>query len=518
VKYQIETIQTQILGYLPKQISSLVELSINQYEEGNYTMSLKSLSNSLFLLLRDEYYIPEGLVLGQKSGVVDMLRELRNRGKDPGKSETASILRIHEKAGLDEVDVVILETCYQGALDFFKTYLQDKETKIHSTVEISGRKSPGRLILNELNTLFGESDSEQKIQEHFSKIEEIYNDFPYDIEVQKMYFQFLSLVNEKRAKKEILSYLESGDVTIHLGSVCITLLAEMGYLYDAKKKLDWYNSEFSGEKDGIYAELFVFIHAYLKDQRESDKKIVEELSDIIGSRKETYYKYIENCFHIFSGGDAIRPNSEGFYLYKEYIFREKVNKSTTEEKVDKNKKNFSKAPQKDKVIPKPQEKFVEDTSDVIIFDEKDEKLINKVYYLMLTISLIYIFFIILINKNNYNPQNESSSKSKVNQTNTFEATDKNNYVVQKDSEWSPYMGSMNWEDANKFCKSEGLRLPTIEELKDAYDSGLTKEWQINGYSYWSSTPYDEENYYLLDVYYGNYYYNRNYGNNVRCHY
>ena len=83
--------------------------------------------------------------------------------------------------------------------------------------------------------------------------------------------------------------------------------------------------------------------------------------------------------------------------------------------------------------------------------------------------------------------------------------------------WSPYMGDMNWDSANAKCRSIGMRLPTIDELKDAYSAGITKSWQKYGYDYLSSTPYDAESYYVLNVNNGNTYHNNRYTYNyVRC--
>ena len=105
-----------------------------------------------------------------------------------------------------------------------------------------------------------------------------------------------------------------------------------------------------------------------------------------------------------------------------------------------------------------------------------------------------------------------SNKPKVTDYNKTEIKDNDS------SNWSPYMGHMNWNAADAKCKSLGMRLPTIEELKVAYSTELTKTWTKDGSYYWSSTPYDVERYYFLDIescdtYYGY----RNYNNYVRCH-
>ncbi len=83
--------------------------------------------------------------------------------------------------------------------------------------------------------------------------------------------------------------------------------------------------------------------------------------------------------------------------------------------------------------------------------------------------------------------------------------------------FSEFQGSLTWDDANKKCKAVKMSLPTLDELKKAYESGVIKSWQKDGSLYWSSTPYDAESYYLLNVdigYPG--YYSRSDSRDVRC--
>jgi hypothetical protein len=83
--------------------------------------------------------------------------------------------------------------------------------------------------------------------------------------------------------------------------------------------------------------------------------------------------------------------------------------------------------------------------------------------------------------------------------------------------FSEYQGRLTWDDANKKCKSLKMRLPSLDELKKAYESGITKSWLKDGLYYWSSTPYDAERYYLLNVRDGNTSSNsRDSSFNVRC--
>jgi formylglycine-generating enzyme required for sulfatase activity len=102
---------------------------------------------------------------------------------------------------------------------------------------------------------------------------------------------------------------------------------------------------------------------------------------------------------------------------------------------------------------------------------------------------------------------------------SFSLTESQGKILPIISKWifSEHLGEMVWDDANKKCSSSGMRLPTIAELKEAYDSKITKSWQKDGNGYWSSTPYDAERYYCLDVDdRDTYHYDRNFNRNVRC--
>jgi hypothetical protein len=82
--------------------------------------------------------------------------------------------------------------------------------------------------------------------------------------------------------------------------------------------------------------------------------------------------------------------------------------------------------------------------------------------------------------------------------------------------WSPHMGIMNWDSASAKCRSIGMRLPTLQELKAAYNSGITDSWE-KGEFYWSSYSIDAETYTVLNVYDGRpYMYKRSADGRVRC--
>ncbi|HMV42726.1 MAG TPA: hypothetical protein PK079_23635 [Leptospiraceae bacterium] len=57
-------------------------------------------------------------------------------------------------------------------------------------------------------------------------------------------------------------------------------------------------------------------------------------------------------------------------------------------------------------------------------------------------------------------------------------------------EWSEYQGQMNWYEANKISEELGMRLPTIEELKFAFQTKETSSWKKNGKCYWTCDEND----------------------------
>lgn len=76
--------------------------------------------------------------------------------------------------------------------------------------------------------------------------------------------------------------------------------------------------------------------------------------------------------------------------------------------------------------------------------------------------------------------------------------------IQTDAvpKWSAYQGFDDFLNAKKKCKSIGMRLPTIEELKSAYRSKITKSWDKDSSYYWSSTPAGKDKYYYFYIYNG----------------
>jgi hypothetical protein len=61
--------------------------------------------------------------------------------------------------------------------------------------------------------------------------------------------------------------------------------------------------------------------------------------------------------------------------------------------------------------------------------------------------------------------------------------------------WSEFLGSMRWDEADKKCKDAGMRLPSIRELLLAYNARILNTWEKDQFSYWSSTPYSKYKYY-----------------------
>jgi formylglycine-generating enzyme required for sulfatase activity len=326
MKELIEKINKFIKSSLPKDVSDELQKSMDAHASAEYALSLKFLSESMFILLRDEYYRPEFSDMQETMSSVQMLRDLRSSGKEIDKSSSDAILRIQERAGIESIDEIILESCYKGAIQVFENFMQENRKKEEKRNTIS-TKGPGKYILEEVEELITGSTEKSKITENYPKLEKIYLKYPQNKEIHKSYFLFLSEVDKHQSRVEIIKYLEKGGVSIHMGSVCISLLVELGELIEAKEWLGWYEEEYPNEADGFYGEAMVFLYSYLKEGRETDLRRLEGLSSKLVQKEGSYYVYIRNCYEIFFGREeSIREKSIGIYHYKEIQFKELVKK------------------------------------------------------------------------------------------------------------------------------------------------------------------------------------------------
>ncbi|TGK36390.1 cag pathogenicity island protein CagA [Leptospira gomenensis] len=78
------------------------------------------------------------------------------------------------------------------------------------------------------------------------------------------------------------------------------------------------------------------------------------------------------------------------------------------------------------------------------------------------------------------------------------------YSLPSEKSWISPDGSYNWHQARQICSSMDLRLPTIEELEDSYESGETESWiSEEEKRFWSSTiSIGQNGAYNLDVFKG----------------
>ncbi|MBK9500707.1 MAG: DUF1566 domain-containing protein [Leptospiraceae bacterium] len=63
------------------------------------------------------------------------------------------------------------------------------------------------------------------------------------------------------------------------------------------------------------------------------------------------------------------------------------------------------------------------------------------------------------------------------------------FAEEKPKEWSEYQGKLSWKGATIKCESIGMRPPTIQELKVAYNTKLPKAWEEKGDYYWTAHEY-----------------------------
>ncbi|HMV45629.1 MAG TPA: hypothetical protein PK079_10700 [Leptospiraceae bacterium] len=78
------------------------------------------------------------------------------------------------------------------------------------------------------------------------------------------------------------------------------------------------------------------------------------------------------------------------------------------------------------------------------------------------------------------------------------------FSIDKTLEWSDYQGKHSWRDAAGKCESIGMRLPTIWEFRNAYNSRLSKSWEEKGDSYWtySEAARSFDDAYCFNIIYG----------------
>ncbi|MDV6237550.1 DUF1566 domain-containing protein [Leptospira ellisii] len=81
---------------------------------------------------------------------------------------------------------------------------------------------------------------------------------------------------------------------------------------------------------------------------------------------------------------------------------------------------------------------------------------------------------------------------------------KKSSLLPIEKSWINPEGSYNWYQARQMCSSLDLRLPTIEELEDSYESGETESWNSEEEKrFWSSTiSIGQNGAYNLDVFKG----------------
>ncbi len=65
--------------------------------------------------------------------------------------------------------------------------------------------------------------------------------------------------------------------------------------------------------------------------------------------------------------------------------------------------------------------------------------------------------------------------------------------------WSDYQWSTDWNDAQEICSKLGMRLPTKDELSEAYETGISKKWKENTGYYWSGTETSYLNAYRVSM-------------------
>ncbi len=65
--------------------------------------------------------------------------------------------------------------------------------------------------------------------------------------------------------------------------------------------------------------------------------------------------------------------------------------------------------------------------------------------------------------------------------------------------WSTNLGKLNWSDAKANCAKQGMRLPTLDELKINYERNELESWKKDGNTYWTANEVSKDRAYYFTL-------------------
>jgi len=508
VSIETEKLKKEILPKLQIEYSIGLQKSIVQYELNNFKESLSLLESTLNQFIREIYYSKEfPNVQGIKS-ISDMIRELKNKDIEFERDITTQLFRIESiKKETENVDSILMESCYNSCLYIFEWYIKKTQEKFtEKSPEIS------KYILEELQEIYTEDLSVDQLTENLNRVRSYLNT---DNKILfELYLYYLSELEETSLLEKVKKIVQKRKYSIRICTTILVLLAFHNYLDEGLNYLELFKKEYPGEIELKYAQGFIFLKKYIQKGRKKDLSIAT--SFLIGGpyRKDPLYIFIYTSFVLVTEENIEIKKIEvgknlGIYLKKITNFE----KELLEHKEKLIKKNIL----KDRLNELLKNEFDKEENQSILvynkFTNRPLKILNFILSFLdrtkkinIFLSVILLLLAIIVSNHDF----KMKLKSLITQT--------SGPNFPPSSGWSPYQGYMNWDEAKEKCVSNGDRLPSIGELKSAFKDGITNNPSLKDGFYWSSSSLDRDSYYGLDIPTGKIRYSiRNYYGNVLCY-
>ncbi len=145
--------------------------------------------------------------------------------------------------------------------------------------------------------------------------------------------------------------------------------------------------------------------------------------------------------------------------------------------------------EKEKIIQEKDSELASEKEKIEARSKENEEKIKSKYAI---VPLVIILFLVILS---YFRDNQEVSKSDTISKPTKEVEIEKPKLYEDN--FSNDQGFMDWFKAHEKCKSINMRLPTKDELKTAYQQGLTKTWRHG--QYWSDTESVRGSAYLIDT-------------------
>ena len=520
---ELEKLKKEILPNLDTDFSIGLQKSIVQYELNHYNESLALMESTLNDFVRQIYYAKEFPDVQEPKSISEMIRELKAKEIDMDREITSQLFRIEsKKKESSSVDQVLMDSCWIGCFQIFELYL--KQTKQTSEKIKQNNLEISKYILEELREIYTEDLDENQMKENWERLKPLLDSHPHHKEIIELSLYYLSELDPKQLPGMANTIINQKQTSIRISATLVFLLAEGNFFDQGLNSLELFEKEYPNEPEILYARAFLFLKRYLQKGRRKDLELADSTLSEDYKGQDPFFGFIHSVYRSLKADNPehkkyVIQKNLGVYLKKGSRLLPELLKTQKEIVVEpivreepRQEMRLEIPIKEDEIEKKTETGLVEPSTEMVQINEAKKR--NNIIIAVFTFFFI-ISFQIFRQTDLYRNLIYSTSNKDITISDTPQPKLQDTPANAKD--WSAYMGSMTWDQANAKCKSIGMRLPTIDELKAAYKADITKSWQNDGNYYWSSTPYDAERYYLLGVYNGNTNNNnRNNNNNVRC--